>query len=169
MNEKNINKNISLVTEKIKNYFGSDEKRINHFLKVLHYGQVISNGENTDENLREVIVIACIVHDIGIKNSEKKYKSSSGKYQEIEGPGEARKLLSSLNFQPEFIDRVCYLVGHHHSYNCIDGLDFQILVEADFLVNIQEENMTTSQIKTIKKKIFKTATGLDLLKKLYGA
>ena len=34
------------------------------------------------------------------------------------------------------IRRVEYLVGHHHTYKDIDGLDYQILVEADFLVNI---------------------------------
>ena len=34
-------------------------------------------------------------------------------------------------------ERVAYLIGHHHTYDKIEGMDYQILVEADFLVNIQ--------------------------------
>ncbi len=36
-------------------------------------------------------------------------------------------------------ERVQYLIAHHHTYGNIDEMDYQILVEADFLVNIMEE------------------------------
>jgi hypothetical protein len=67
----------------------------------------------------------------------------------------------------EFIDRVCYQIEHHHSYNYIDNIDFQILVEADFLVNIDENGMSKEQIKTIRDKYFKTDTGKKLVDTLY--
>jgi hypothetical protein len=60
------------------------------------------------------------------------------------------------------------MIGNHHSYKNIDGLDFQILVEADFLVNIYEDNLDKGAIESIRKKIFKTATGLKILNSMYG-
>ena len=44
--------------------------------------------------------------------------------------------LSKLGYDKKIIERVSYLVAHHHTYNEIDDVDYQILVEADFLVNI---------------------------------
>lgn len=79
------------------------------------------------------------MHDIGIHQAEARYGSSNGKYQEELGPAEARNLLEQLHVAETDIDRVCYLVGHHHTYSHIDGLDYQILVEADFLVNLYED------------------------------
>ena len=83
---------------------------------------------------------AAVVHDIGILTAERKYDSSAGKYQELEGPAEAKDLLSGLGWPQEVIDRLCYLVGHHHAYANIDEPDDQILVEADFLVNLLENH-----------------------------
>jgi len=44
------------------------------------------------------------------------------------------------------------LIGNHHTYDKIDGIDFQILVEADFLVNIYEDEINKESIKSIKIK-----------------
>ncbi|MCC8070094.1 MAG: HD domain-containing protein, partial [Ruminococcus sp.] len=141
-------------------YFKGDMKRINHYIKVHSYAKCIGELENLSRQELFTLEVASIVHDIGIKNSEIKYNSSAGKYQEIEGVPEARKLLESLNFEKSIIDRVCYLVGHHHTYDNIQGLDYQILVEADFLVNLFEDSCSTDGIKNIKSKIFKTDTGI---------
>lgn len=108
------------------------------------------------------------MHDIGIKISEEKYGSSAGKYQELEGPALAEKLLRQLNVENNIIERVCFLVGHHHTYNAVDGIDYQILIEADFLVNAYEDNLSNSAILNTKNKIFKTKTGTNILKQLYG-
>ena len=43
--------------------------------------------------------VSVIVDDIGIKVSEEKYNSSAGKYQELEGPHEAEKLLAALGYE----------------------------------------------------------------------
>ena len=99
--------------------------------------------------------------------SEKKYGQSTGKTQEKEGPKEAYKLLEALGYEPLIIERVCYLVGHHHTYDQIDGLDYQILVETDFLVNIAEDHMKKHNIEKIKTSIFKTKTGIELLESMY--
>lgn len=60
------------------------------------------------------------------------------------------------------------MIGNHHSYNKIDGTDFQILVEADFIVNIEEDALDIEAIRSIKEKYFKTATGRKILESLYG-
>lgn len=80
--------------------------------------------------------LAALLHDIGIHEAERKYGSAAGQYQELEGPPIAQKILEQLGAEPELAQRVCYLVGHHHSYTLVDGPDFQALVEADFIVNI---------------------------------
>ncbi|MGN1411915.1 MAG: HD domain-containing protein [Oscillospiraceae bacterium] len=149
-------------------YFKGDKKRINHFIKVHSYAKCIGELENISNEELFTLEVASMVHDIGIKNSELKYHSASGKYQEIEGVPEASKLLKSLGFETSIIDRVCYLVGHHHTYDNIVGLDYQILVEADFLVNLFEDNSSMSAIKSAKDKIFKTPTGLLLLNNIFN-
>ena len=54
-------------------------------------------------------------------------------------PPVARQMLTEIGYPQEVVDRVCYLVGHHHTYLDMDGMDYQILVEADFLVNLFEK------------------------------
>ena len=74
---------------------------------------------------QEILEAAAIVHDIGIHRSEEKYGRNTGRYQEIEGPPEAEKLLASQGWPETVIQRVSYLVGHHHTYTDIDGMDYQ--------------------------------------------
>lgn len=160
-----IGKTLKLMTD----YFGNDVIRINHALKVFGYASTICRNANLDTNTIEIIELASILHDIGIPLSEKKYNSSAGKYQEIEGPPIAREMLEKLNIQAKVVERVCHLIGNHHTYSKIDGVDFQILVEADFLVNIFEDNMSLSAIESVRKKYFKTTTGISLVESIFPA
>ena len=148
-------------------YFGSDKKRIHHFLKVYSFAKTIGESEGLCDSEQELLEIAAIVHDIGIKVSEEKYGSSAGKYQELEGPREAEKLLANLGYEKEFIDKVRYLVGHHHTYNNIDTLPYRILVEADFLVNLYEDNSSRRAAEQAYNNIFLTNTGKNLLKIMF--
>lgn len=149
------------------NYYSGDSHQIQHFIKVHSFARQIGIMENLDEITQEILEISAIVHDIGIKNSMEKYGSGDGKYQELEGPPEAMKMLTKLKYPQNIIDRVCYLVGHHHTYNEIEGMDYQILVEADFLVNIHESNMDAGSIKSVIRKIFKTSTGIQICKRMF--
>ena len=156
----------TLALEMIK-YYAGDIKRINHFIKVHGYAKAIGEAEGLNEREQSILEAAAYVHDIGIKVSEQKYGSSAGHYQEIEGPSEAERLLADLGYDAELISRVSYLVGHHHTYSDIDGIDYQILVEADFLVNINEDNMDAAAIKSVRERIFKTKSGMEMLDNLY--
>ena len=153
-------------------YFGSDKKRIHHFLKVYSFAKTIGESENLLPDDLELLEISAIVHDIGIKVSEEKYNSSAGKYQELEGPPVAAVILKKLEFPAPVTERVAYLIGHHHTYDKIEGMDYQILVEADFLVNINEDGLDSSKqgldsIRKIKENIFKTKTGTKILESIY--
>lgn len=158
---------INSVLNAMISYYAGDTKRINHFLKVYGFAKLIGAMEKLDDDKQEILEMAALTHDIGIKNSEAKYHSSSGNYQQIEGPPEARKMLESLAIDKDVMERVCWLIAHHHTYSHIDSIDYQILVEADFLVNIFEDEMPVSSIKNIREKIFKTESGLSLLNDLY--
>lgn len=148
-------------------YYAGDPKRIQHFIKVYQFSKLIAEMEQTDAQTRNLLEVTALVHDIGIKISEEKYHSSAGKYQELEGPAEAKKLLGGLGYPQPFIERVCWLVGHHHTYDAIESLDHQILVEADFLVNAYEDGLSESAIRQVLSKIFRTKSGIHLLKTMY--
>jgi HD superfamily phosphodiesterase len=155
-----------LIAEMI-NYFGCDARRINHALKVWGFAGAIVAELESDERLKNVIDFTAILHDIGIKVCERKYNSTAGKYQEIEGPPLAREIMQRLNIDAGIIERVCFIIGHHHNYKKIDGLDFQVIIEADFIVNAFEDSMSSEAIATFSDKYFKTKSGKMILQQLY--
>lgn len=152
--------------EMIRLYSG-DPMRIQHFCKVHSYAKLIAEMEHVDASTLFVLEAAALTHDIGIHLCEEKYGSSNGKLQEKEGPAIAEKLLKELQFEENVIERVKYLIAHHHTYDAIDGIDYQILVEADFLVNYFEDHLETESIKKSVKKIFKTETGIRIATEMF--
>ena len=141
--------------------------RVHHFLKVYGFAKTIGELENINNYTLHVLETAAIVHDIGIKPALEKYESSEGKYQEELGVAPAVEILSELGYKKETIERVCFLVAHHHTYTDVEGIDWQILLEADFLVNILEGKMSSESIKEIYTNIFKTKHGRELCRMMY--
>lgn len=140
---------------------------IQHFIKVHEFAKLIGNMENISSNNMEILEVAAIVHDIGIKVSMDKYGKCNGKLQEQEGPIYVEELLYRMEFRQEVIERVSYLVAHHHTYSNIDGIDYQILVEADFLVNLYENQKNIETIQNTYNKIFKTESGRKLCSQMF--
>lgn len=159
-----IAKLMNMMTE----YFNGDPKRIQHFTKVYAYAKNIGVLENIDSDTAFILETAAIVHDIGIKKGKEKYGRCDGKIQEELGPYEAEKILKKCGYSKEVIRRVKYLVGHHHTYSGIDGIDYQILVEADFIVNMYEDNADIESVKSVLGKIFKTKAGTDMYRQIFG-
>lgn len=149
-------------------YYSGDPRRTGHFLKVYSFAKTIGEREQLDEKTQQILEIAAVTHDIGIKISEQKYNSSSGKYQEIEGPAEAEKMLTELGLDRNIIDRVMYLIAHHHTYTDVRGIDYRILIEADFLVNAYEDNLSADAIKNVREKIFRTKSGTEFLNNIFN-
>ena len=159
---------ISKLTVAAITYDKGDAKRIQHFIKVHSFAELIGRMEGLDSRTLEILRTAAVLHDIGIHAAEEKYGNCSGKYQEIEGPAPAREILSRLSTDEELIDRVCFLIAHHHTYSGVNGSDWQILLEADFIVNAYEDALKADAIRHFRNNIFKTKSGLSLLNKIFA-
>ena len=144
-----------------------DIKRIEHSLKVFGYAQLLGAAESLDENTSRILELTALLHDIGIHVAERKYGLSKSHDQEIEGPPVAREILVSLDFEPNVVERVCFIISKHHTFTAVDGIDFQLLVEADFLVNSAEDQMSAQQIVHFAKNIFKSKIGIIYLRLLF--
>lgn len=159
---------IQKLTEKMTEYFRGDPKRIQHFIKVHAFAQYIGLREHLPEHEQFVLECAALVHDIGIKPAEAQYGECGGKLQERLGPPEAEKLLTGLEFDPADIGRICYMIAHHHTYDNIVGIDLQILIEADFVVNLYEDGASMNAVLSAYQKIFRTESGKALLRTVFG-
>ena len=157
----------SLIDEMIA-YDKGDPRRIQHFMKVHDFARTIGQLEGLDDDTLYILESAAVVHDIGIHVCEEKYGSCEGKFQEKEGPALAKELLERLGYEQEVINRICYLVGHHHTYTNIDGVDYQILVEADFLVNLYEDEVSSDAVRKAYQNIFKTESGRKICRNMFG-
>lgn len=146
--------------------YKGDAKRIQHFCKVHSYAKLIAEIEHVDERTLFIIEASALTHDIGIHICEEKYGNCSGKLQEKEGPALTQQLLKQLGFGNEVSKRVQYLIAHHHTYDQVDGIDYQILIEADFLVNLLEDGLSKAQIAY--NIIFKTGCGKIICRDMFG-
>ena len=148
--------------------YSGDAKRIQHFRKVHSYAKLIGESENLDSRSLFILEVAALTHDIGIHTCEEKYGSCGGKLQEKEGPAIAAKLLSELGFDDDVSERVQFLIAHHHTYDNIDSADYQMLVEADFLVNIMEDGLSKEAALSAYNKIFRTECGKKICRDMFG-
>lgn len=144
-----------------------DPRRIQHFIKVHSLAARIGRGEGLSADDQIILEAAALVHDIGIHPAEEKYGSCTGRYQEELGPAPARALVTACGMDGPTADRVAWLVGHHHTYDPIEGMDHQILVEADFLVNLFEDDAPPQAVRTTYEKIFQTKTGRALCRQMF--
>ncbi|WP_312940725.1 HD domain-containing protein [Oscillibacter sp.] len=158
---------VSEVATKMIKYSNGNLHDINHFMKVYAYAKTIGESEHLDNNTQAVLEIAAIIHDIACPLCREKYGNTNGKYQEIEGAILAKEFLKDSGFSNEFFERVVFLVGHHHTLKDIEGLDYQILIEADYIVNADESNYLEANIRNVMEHIFRTQAGILLLKSIY--
>lgn len=158
----------------MEDYFGKDTRRIEHAKKVTYYAEEISKSEKGDH---DVVIAAAIFHDIGIHAAEKKYGSTAGHHQEKEGPPIARHLFEQVKnksggdgIDSNKTDEVCAIIGNHHSPGKINSLNFKIVYDADWLVNLKDEydcHNGKKKISRIIEKVFLTKTGKEIAKKIY--
>lgn len=150
-------------------YDKGDARRIQHFVKVHDFAATIARLEGLDKETTFILETAAILHDIGIHPSEAKYGNCNGKHQEELGPAEADRLLREVGGYTEAqIQRVCFLIAHHHTYTHVEGLDWQILLEADFLVNSFEDNLSPEGIRRFEAHVFRTSGGRQLLETMWN-
>lgn len=150
----------------LEEYFGEDQRRINHARKVMDFSEELLRKEGGDWH---IVIPASILHDVGIKLAEKKYGSSAGHYQEKEGPEVAAGILRKENFKRKDIDQICKIIAYHHSPGKIETINFKVLYDADWLVNLKDEAGLDDQEKLGKviERVFLTEAGKQKAKELY--
>jgi HD superfamily phosphodiesterase len=158
----------NIVRDKILEYYSGDPLRSQHLIKVEAFATLIAEKEQVDEDTATVISLLGYCHDIGIKLAEQKYGKSTGKLQEELGKIPSKQLVLDCGFDEIIANRVSYVTAHHHTYTKIDNIEYQILVEADFIVNILENKIDKKKALTIRNKIFKTKSGKTLLSQMYA-
>ncbi|MBW2096248.1 MAG: HD domain-containing protein [Deltaproteobacteria bacterium] len=151
------------VAIEMKRYFGRDFKRIGHATRVARFAEKI--GREEKGNLA-VILSAAYLHDIGIKEAEKKHSSTAARYQEEEGPPIAREILTKLGARDDLVEEVCDIIAHHHHPRSEETVNFKCLYDADMIVNLEEKQKEQASepehMEKVIEKSFLTEAGKTL-------
>ena len=148
-------------------FYRGNTHDIEHFLKVYSYASAIGRLEGLDERTQSILEMTAIVHDISCPLCREKYGSAPGHLQEQESEALLRPFLEEFSLPDEALERIILLVSRHHTWSPSAGLDHQILLEADYLVNAEESGYTPEAIRSVRETVFKTAAGTALLDSLY--
>lgn len=148
-------------------FYNGNLHDINHFLKVWAFAKTIGEQEGLEGKTQKTLELAAVVHDIACPLCREKYGNTLGKNQEAESAPLVERFFSDSPECSEDISRISWLVSHHHTYTNVDGADYRILLEADFLVNADESGYSRSAIENARHNIFRTASGTALLDSIY--
>lgn len=157
------------VAVEMKRYFRNDFKRIGHASRVARYAERI--GKQEGGNLA-VILPAAYLHDIGIKEAERKHQSSAARFQEEEGPPVAREILAKLGAREDLIEEVCDIIAHHHHPRPEETVNFKCVYDADSLVNLEEGRkeapIPEERLTSVLQGVFLTGSGLETARQVLG-
>jgi HD superfamily phosphodiesterase len=126
------------LTRMLVEYFGDDNRRIEHALRVLHHAEIIMAGHPSCDP--EIVIATALLHDVGIKVSEERHGYNNGRLQEEYGPPVAEELLKAVGFPPEKIQIAQNIIGNHHSRSRYDYPELAVLKEADRIVNLDDQD-----------------------------
>ena len=158
---------VSLVLEKMIAFSDGNIHDIDHLIRVWTYAKTIGDLESLDADTQYILEVAAITHDIACPLCREKYGNTNGKHQEEEGALMVRAFLSDCGMCSAQIDRVSHLVGHHHTFSGIDGIDYQILIEADYIANATENGYSQENAANFITKIMKTESGKKIAKSVF--
>ena len=113
---------IAQIMEKMIAFSEGNIHDITHLSCVWTYAKTIGELEGLDAETQLILEVAAITHDIACPLCRKKYGNTNGSYQEQEGDPLVRAFLADTGMTAAQIDRVAYLVGHHHSPEQINKL-----------------------------------------------
>ena len=158
-----------MLIEEMKSYFGDKQGLIDHTMAVYDYGNQLHKTEGGDPL---VVKTGTLYHDSGIPEAKRVHGSSAGKYQEIEGPPVAQRILNKLEVAPISIDHICRIIANHHTAqdeSTVNTIEFQIVWDADGLVNHANRKLgnNNEEITREIERLFRTPTGQQLAKEMF--
>ena len=159
---------ISRIMEKMIAFSDGNIHDIDHLIRVWTYAKTIGDLEGLDADTQYILEAAAITHDIACPLCREKYGNTNGRHQEEEGAHMVRSFLSDCGMCTGQIDRVAYLVGHHHTLSGIDGIDYQILIEADYIANASENGYSRENAANFINRIMKSESGKRIAKTVFG-
>lgn len=161
---------IAQILEKMIVFSKGDIQDIDHFIRVWTYARTIGELENLDRETQYILEVAALTHDIACPLCREKYGNTNGKYQEKEGALLVKDFLADTGMTEEQIDRVSYLVGHHHTFHGIadSESDYQILVESDYIANAAEKGCAWENVECFMQNVMKTESGKRLLRAVFS-
>ena len=158
---------IAAAIEKMTDFYKGNIHDIYHFLKVWAFAKNIGEAEGLDPKTQETLEMAAVVHDIACPLCREKYGNTSGKHQEEESAPLVAEFFKDVPAGELDVERITWLVTHHHTYTNVEGMDYQILLEADFLVNADEGGLVRAAIENMRQSVFRTGAGVRLLDSIY--
>ena len=159
--------NVPEIMEKMISFSNGNIHDIDHLIRVWAYAKTIGELEGLDAETMLILEVAAITHDIACPLCRVKHGNTNGKYQEIEGTQIAKDFLNNTGLTDTQINRVAFLVGHHHTLTGIEGADWQILVEADYIVNASESGYSEQNILNFIENHAKTESGKRLIRQVF--
>ena len=158
---------IEQIAERMIAQSGGNGKDISHFMGVWAYARTIGMLEGLDRETQYILEIAALTHDIACPLCREKYGSTAGPLQEREGALLVRELLGESGLSEGQLERISWLIGQHHTFSDIQGLDYQILVEADYIQNALEKGWGEHNTRTFRDRVFRTRSGIRLLNAIF--
>ena len=159
---------VSQIMEKMITFSDGNIHDIDHLIRVWTYAKTIGELEGLDAQTQLVLEVAAITHDIACPLCREKYGNTNGKLQEQEGELMVKDILADSGMSEDQVKRVAFLVGHHHTFTDIDSIDYQILVEADYIANATENGYSHQNVENFIQKIMKTETGKRILMSVFA-
>ena len=154
---------IPQIIRKMMKEFKGDIRDTDHALRVWTNANCVGELEGLDPETQFILEATAITHDIACPICREKYGDTEADHQEKEGEVEVRRFFADSGLTQKEIDRIAFIVRHHHSYEYIDGPDFQILVEADFIANAAEKRYSKERIREFLNNTMKTESGKQFL------
>lgn len=159
---------ISEIMEKMIRFSDGSLHDISHLIAVWTYAKTIGELEHLEPETQFILEVAAITHDIACPAIRDESGRTDHKLQETMGAPMAREFLADTGLTAEQIERIAWLVGHHHTLNAIDGPDYQILIEADLIVNACEKGWGGEKMKHLQNTVMKTAAGKRIAGAVFG-
>lgn len=160
---------IASAEEKMIAFYEGNLPDIEHFLKVHALARLIGQLEGLDAQTQTTLELASIAHDIACPLCRRKYGNAAGHLQEAESEPLVRDFFAEYALDSAMLERIVYLVTHHHTTTNVCGADYQILLEADFLVNAAESERWAAQAADFRKNVRQTAAGTRLFDEMIPA